>query len=615
MDTIKRPKALMMYFLNILSLYKKIGSIDKFYIVNSILTVLIKAVHPFNSILFLKIIVDELTGNSNWKVTVGYVLLMCILELFFRSLSAVLWTYELRKIVHFKSIFIKELNLKTMSLSYQQIEDPKLIDDRHKAMEIFYPGQAQFMDLKNTLIDSKQLIAYIIQFCGVIAILFTLSPYIFFILLATYFISNLLNTIAADKEFNVWSLSLVNIGRRIGYFQELATDYKYAKEMRINKLGQWLVDKIYYYFNNMKKDVHKAVRTFTVISMIANTLQILVNGGVYFFIGWLAYKSIISLSEVIVYINSLGVFVLALLGISSCWISLQKAGMHLSTYFRYLETVSKNVIPSGNGQNQKLDTKEIKIEFIDVWFKYPGHKQYTIKNLDLTIYPNEKLAIVGENGAGKTTLIKLLLRFYKPTKGYILINGMDINRIKIEEYMNIITAVFQDFNTLNFSLKENLVFDNNYESSEIEEILQTLNLNNTISKLPKGIDTELGRLFDQEGIELSGGQQQKLAIARALVKNSPIVILDEPTAMLSPTAEYEIYTNFAGLTQDKSTIYISHRMSSCRFCDRIIVMKLGEIVELGSHDQLMQEKGNYYTLFMKQAEFYNNIDEQNSISI
>lgn len=599
-----------MYFRNIFILYKKIWIFDKAYIFKSLLMILIKALHPFNSIFFLKLIVDELTGSSRWTHAVAYVILMCFIELALRSIIAILWTYDQKKIIRFKTIFLNEIKSKTMTLSYQQIESPKLIDDRQKAMEIFYPGQAHFMDLKNILIDSKQLISYIIQFCVLITILISLTPYIFLILLVTYFVSIILKTVAADKEFNVWSLSLVNIGRRIGYFQELSTDFTYAKEMRINKLGQWIVDKIYYYFNNMKKDVTKAVQVFTLLSMISNTLQILVNGAVYFYIGWLAYNSVISLAELIVYINSLGVFVLALLGISSCYISLQKAGMHLSTYFKYLKTISNNELSelTGNDSDQELDSTQFEIEFVDVWFKYPEQEYYTIKNLNLTIYLNEKLAIVGENGAGKTTLIKLLLRFYKPTKGHILINGIDINRINIEDYMKNITAVFQDFNTLNFSLIDNLVFDSHYKEFEIEEILESLNLGKTINDLTQGLNTELGRFFSQEGIELSGGQQQKLAIARALFKKSPLIILDEPTAMLSPKAEYEIYTNFAGLTKDKTTIYISHRMSSCRFCNRIVVMRSGEMVELGNHDQLMQEKGEYYTLFTKQAEFYRNIE-------
>ncbi|SEL55264.1 ABC transporter ATP-binding protein [Paenibacillus sp. OK003] len=601
----------IIYFRNIYLLYKKIWALDKFYVFNSILIVGMRAAHPFNSVLFLKWIVDELTGPGRWTQSLLLVGLMCVIELVLRSLDGIFWTYEQKKILLFKTDFLKEINLKTMSLSYQQIEEPKLIDDRQKAMEIFYPGQAHFMDLKNTIIDSKQLVANTLQFIGVITILIMLGPYIFFALLVTYFISVVLNTIAADKEFNVWSHSLVNIGRRIGYFQELSTDFTYAKEMRINRLGQWIVDKMQYYFKNMRKDVTKAVHAFTFMSMISNTLQVLVNGGVYFYIGWLAYRGLVSVSEIVVYITSLGVFVAALFGISACIISLQKAGMHLSTYFTYLKTVSSNELTHTDTDfisDFELNSDQIEIEFVDVWFQYPNQEHFTIKSLNLTILPNEKLAIVGENGAGKTTLVKLLLRFYKPTRGHILLNGIDIHRISLDDYMKNITAVFQDFNILNFSLLDNLVFDQEYQDNEIAKIINSLNLNKTVENLPKQLETELGRLFNQNGIELSGGQQQKLAIARALFRDCPLVILDEPTAMLSPKAEYEIYSNFSELTQNKTTVYISHRMSSCRFCHRIVVMSRGEMVELGSHEQLIQEKGEYYRLYTTQAEFYKNLE-------
>ncbi|WP_077303233.1 ABC transporter ATP-binding protein [Virgibacillus pantothenticus] len=610
----KSSKELIVYLLNIIRLYKKIWSISKGYIFSSVLIVFLKSIHPFNSIFFLKIIVDELIGESRFEYAVTYAFLFCLLELIIRSLNAILWTYEQKKILEFKTEFIKEINIKTMSLSYQQVEDSKLLDEKQKALEIFYPRQAHFMDLKNTLIDSKQLVAFIVQLLGVLTIMLTLTPYVFIILLSTYFISILLNTIASNKEFNVWSNSLVNIGRRIGYFQEISTDYAYAKEMRINQLGQWVVDKIYYYFNSMKKDVTNSVRVFTLISIIANTLQIIVNSSVYFYLGYLAYQSIITLSELIVYVNSLGIFILALTGITSCLISLQKAGMHLSTYFNYVNKVSnysQNVVDSKQ-ELELINSQDITIEFVHVWYKYPNQDSYTIKDLNLKIECNEKLAIVGENGAGKTTLIKLLLRFYTPTRGSIFINGINIEGIEIADYMKNITAIFQDFNILNFSLSENLSFDKELNKDSLSKVLTDLDIGKVIEDLPHGINTEIGRLFNKEGVELSGGQKQKIAIARALIKNSPLIILDEPTAMLSPKAEYEIYTNFAQLTKDKTTVYISHRMSSCRFCDRIAVLDDGKIVELGNHKQLMELNGEYHNLYTKQAEFYKNIND-NSI--
>ncbi|MCI9413991.1 MAG: ABC transporter ATP-binding protein [Clostridiales bacterium] len=596
-------------FRNIGILYRKIGKSHKGYIVASLFMILVQAVQPFNSILFLKMIIEELTLGQNWMMATVYAVTMCGLELVFRLLNLSYGNYEAKKIIQLKTDFLLEIEEKTMILPYQQIEDPRMIDERQKAMEVFYPRQAAFMDIQNTIVCFKLLITHILQISGLIAIMLTLNPLIFITLLVICFISSILNAIASNKEFEVWDQSLVKIGRKLGYFQEISTNFTYAKEMRINRLGQWIVDKMQSITKAIVKGINKTVVVFTVTAVLSSILMILQNGGMYLYLGWLAYSQIITIADLTAYISSIGTFIAALTGVSGCLITLQKSGLYIDIYLRYLKNTDFHIAEEESPTVGLNGLEDFELHLENVWFSYPDQEEYTLKGVTLTISNHMKLAIVGENGAGKTTLIKLLLRLYKPTKGYIYLNGVDIQTINFQSYIQHIAAVFQDFRILNFTADENIRFGRQGDEGEIEEIIREIGLTETFSQLPAGLETVMGRQFNSDGTELSGGQQQKLAIARALYKQASLIVLDEPTAMLSPRSEYEIYTNFYTLTKDKTTIYISHRMSSCRFCDQIVVLNSGEMIEKGSHEELIKAKGEYYRLYTLQAEFYQDLKD------
>ena len=245
------------------------------------------------------------------------------------------------------------------------------------------------------------------------------------------------------------------------------------------------------------------------------------------------------------------------------------------------------------------------IEFSHVSFKYPRSEQYVLKDINLKITSGEHLSVVGLNGAGKTTFIKLLCRLYDVTEGEILIDGVNIKEYSEEEYRKLFAVVFQDFQLFAFSLKDNIALGDTAEDAEINRVLELAGFYEDAQKLPEGLDTMLYKSFDEKGTELSGGQQQKTAIARALYKDAPIVILDEPTAALDPVAEYDIYRRFDTLVGGKTAIYISHRLSSCKFCDRIAVFAENTIKEYGTHEELVDKKnGIYAELFAAQAQYY-----------
>ncbi len=246
------------------------------------------------------------------------------------------------------------------------------------------------------------------------------------------------------------------------------------------------------------------------------------------------------------------------------------------------------------------------IEFKNVSFKYPKTDKYIYKNLSLKIKKGQRLAIVGINGAGKTTFVKLLCRLYEPTSGEILINGVNIQSFSKEEYYKILSVVFQEVKTFAFTVAENVSLEN-LEEVDREKVLHCIEkagVGDKINSLEKGIDTSLLKILDGEGIELSGGENQKLALARALYKNGKIVILDEPTSVLDAVAEYNIYKGFDELIGDKTAIYISHRLASTKFCDVIAFFENGEIVEYGTHEELLKKNGKYSDMFNIQAQYY-----------
>ena len=246
------------------------------------------------------------------------------------------------------------------------------------------------------------------------------------------------------------------------------------------------------------------------------------------------------------------------------------------------------------------------IEFKNVSFKYPRTERYIYKNLSLKIKKGQRLAIVGINGAGKTTFVKLLCRLYEPTSGEILINGVNIKNFSKEEYFKVLSVVFQEIKTFAFSVAENVSLKDkeNTDRSKVLKCIEKAGIKEKIDSLEKGIDTSLLKILDEDGVELSGGENQKLALARALYKNGKIVILDEPTSALDAVAEYNIYKGFDELIGEKTAIYISHRLASTKFCDVIAFFENGEVVEYGTHDELLSKNGKYSEMFNIQSQYY-----------
>ncbi len=272
---------------------------------------------------------------------------------------------------------------------------------------------------------------------------------------------------------------------------------------------------------------------------------------------------------------------------------------HLLEFLNIPDEKHKGTIPI-----ERLNNKEYEFEFKNVYFRYPNSEQYVLQDINLKWRIGEKMALVGRNGSGKSTLIKLLCRLYDPTEGEITLNGIDIREYKYKDYIDLFSVVFQDSRLFSFSIGENVAADTEYNKERVTDCVKRSGLSERLSEMEKGVETCLYKDFDEQGVEISGGEAQKLCLARAIYKGSQFIVLDEPTAALDPVSEHDIYTKFNSIAGTRTAIYISHRLSSCRFCDNITVLDGGKIAESGCHDKLLSENGVYSELWSAQAEYY-----------
>lgn len=335
----------------------------------------------------------------------------------------------------------------------------------------------------------------------------------------------------------------------------------------------------------------------------AVSLSALFTGIVYVFVCLKAWGGAFGVGSVTQYISAVVAFSKGISQLLSHIGDLQSNTRFLRTAYEFLDI--PNSMYQGSLPTEKRMDREYEIEFKDVSFKYPNSDKWALRHVNMKFKIGERLAIVGENGSGKTTFIKLLCRLYDPQEGQILLNGLDVRKYNYRDYMDVFSVVFQDFQLLSQSLGANVAGNEVYEPCRVERCLIDAGFGDRLESLPEGLNTQLYKDFGEEGIEISGGEAQKIAIARALYKDAPFIILDEPTAALDPIAEAEIYERFNDIAGDRTAIYISHRLSSCKFCDEIAVFHEGEMIQQGTHEELVVDKsGKYYELWHAQAQYY-----------
>lgn len=398
----------------------------------------------------------------------------------------------------------------------------------------------------------------------------------------------------------------VDSSRIYWYFFNLMFQYPAGKDIRIFHMGNIIRARsmsAMTEIDNIKKD---ALHRTLMIDFRNYVLQYGFMLCAYLFAGLKAILGIISVGGLTKYVSTLLLLQGQIRQLSSTLIRLKTQNTYLSSYSEYLEIPNEKY--EGTLPVEKRIDNEYELEFKNVSFGYPGSGEMALKNVSFRLRTGCRLAIVGANGAGKTTFIKLLCRLYDPTEGEILLNGINVKKYDYNEYIRLFSVVFQDYKIFSFSVAENVSASQDFDEDRVRRSLEEAGLYDRVMEMKEGIHTKL--LKDQqedgeEGLEISGGEKQKLALARALYRDAPVVILDEPTSALDPIAEQDIYQRFNRMVEDKTAIFISHRMSSCRFCDTIVVFDEGHIVQTGSHEELLQDKeGIYSRMWEAQAQYY-----------
>ncbi len=376
-----------------------------------------------------------------------------------------------------------------------------------------------------------------------------------------------------------------------------------ANDVRIFEMRDWIEDVYNSTLRLYRNFAARGERVYIWGNITDVVLTFMRNGIVYYFLIGAVLKGDMSAAQFVLYFNTVNVFTSGIGKIMTDFATLRKQSLDICAVREFLDYPETFKMEEGISITPDLNIP-YQIELQDVSFRYPGAEKDTLSHINLTIGHGEKLAMVGLNGAGKTTLIKLICGFLDPTEGKVLLNNKDIRTYNRQDYYQLFSAVFQDFSVLDVTIAENIAqTDENIDRSLMERCIDQAGLTEKIRRLPNGAETHIGKVFE-DGIDLSGGELQRLMLARALYKNAPIIVLDEPTSALDPIAESKIYNKYNELTDGRMAVYISHRLASTRFCDRIILIAEGCIDEEGTHDELIARNGHYADLFEIQSRYY-----------
>ncbi len=592
-------------FQNIKDAFKKLYQIDKTTIWFLALSVVFSAISPFIFVLFPKFLLDELSSpQRNITIVILLIVGTALFSFFINSATALLNWSITPKMERFRNYLKIELGQKIASLDQQDLETPNVLDLNQRAQSALEDGQGVWVLIYGVIYFFEKLFVLV----GCISIIFTLN-WLFIVILILPVLVGILAEYFWEKSNKKIQNILQPIWRKLIYLMNILTQFQYGKDIRLYNMRQWLLEK---YHDMSLLEYHSLKRLWRNNFKNRfgwNLSTFITTAATYIYLTYSVLHQGISIGDFLMYSSAILTFVNSatdFLNLSNYVIAENR---YVNDYHLFMQ------FHQNHPQTQKFNQtgSPINIEFKNVSFKYPNQDQYALKNVSLTIHDHEKLAVVGLNGAGKTTFIKLLTRLYEPTEGEILLNGKNIAFYDKEEYYQLFSVVFQDINLFSFSIKENvaMVEKEDIDENKVWDCLKKAGLEEKVSSLKQGMDTNLQKNLDENGIMLSGGEAQKLVFARALYKDAPFCILDEPTSALDALAELRLYQQFNTILKDKTAIYISHRLSSTRFCDRIVLFKEGKILEMGTHDELIQTNQEYSQLFAMQANYYMNEGGEN----
>lgn len=583
---------------NIRKLFKLIDTYHPGFTFKVIITNLVLGFLPLINIFAPKLIIDELMGQKRISFCLGLGLLVIVLgfikEVTYRWLNNYLTlTFEdMSDKLTFK-IAKKSLRLPIEKSDSKEIQD--MMAQAHYAVWEMY-----------TLYDIIILvISAVITGILSLGILVRLNPAILILLALLVLINKKLVTLIKDNELKYQGESVTEI-RSYRFFSDFAADLRYFKDVEIYDGQDLVLEKADTYHQSVIKS---STEYFNKNGIYTGIMNVSANGSIILTLIYLTYKLIdktISLANFTMYFNSLIQVINATNLIQQNYAKVISVNEKLDVFFKLLE-MEEGLLDKG--EITDIDTSKLRIKFDNVSFKYPASEDYVLKDCSFEIKNGETLALVGKNGAGKSTIVKLLCKFYEPTEGHIYLNDIDISKISTKKYYQILSPTFQDFRLFPFRISENItsklkeeISDDEYR--DMDRAFDILNLSDWIGKQVEKEDTFLTYLFSDKSVEPSGGIGQKIALARSIFHEGKFFIMDEPTSALDPRSEQEIFENMLKISKGQTSLFISHRLSSTKYADRIIVCDKGKITENGTHEQLIKEDGLYKEMFTTQAELY-----------
>lgn len=601
---------------SILLAFKEMHRLEKRLTPLSVILAAVTAVMPFINIWFTSKIIDLLDTGADMKELALYIGLAVGINLILFFLSYFLndMYFMYRSLMYNKEL--QNISEKLFKTEYQKLENSdfkELIHKHSEAQDRVFSAFVQFSWMMRDFISGAlTLIISIIIVIPLFKIGFTKTGETYFekpVFLLTIFaaiaVMVVIILVVAMKMNKAWfkaSDEYSRLDRIFYYFLNMFTDYNTGKEIRLYK-EQNLIE--HTATDILLTDGEKLLKKVSLNSAKSSSfvaiLGAIVGFGIYLFIGVKGLYGLFGIGSLVLYCGSFMQIINGIMKMVATFGKTEEMVPLVNYYFDIMNT--KDEMEYGD---KVLDTTEFELEFKNVSFRYPDAENYSLKNINIKIKNGEHLAVVGRNGSGKTTFIKLMCRLYDVTDGEILINGINIKDYTKESIIQLYSVVFQDFRIFSLPLNDNVCAGKEHDKDKLYNCLEQANIKERTESLPNKDNTILYKDMDKAGVEISGGEAQKLALARALYKDSPVVILDEPTASLDPIAENEIYSRFNSFTQNKTAIYISHRLSSCVFCNRIAVFDKAELVETGTHNELLNNSGKYSELWNAQAQYYLN---------
>lgn len=574
----------------------------------------LKAVNPYIFVVLLGMIVDAALGGMDLRGILWMIAIVLGAKFVLEVSESCLNESSNKKMENYPKEFAsRDLNLKALTMDYEYLEDAHARDIRFRSFQKSFYGVGGWLMVQVHDILNDGL-SVIISIC-IAAPMFkaahnernafldsTWSSVFLLVLLGILaYVGCKINVGGTRRAMQKFFDSSAAYNKKL-YYLDLLSGVEPQKDIRVMNFEKVVHHDVGNLFGMIHENEKQQNRIYVRRNILRNIIICLSSLFIYLFAGLRAYAGVITIGNVVTYASSMEHFITAINHLAIHIGHLKSAAMYAEDYREFVELGKRKY--DGTIPVEKRRDNKFSVEFVNVSFKYPGSDTYALKNINLKFVIGERMAIVGKNGSGKTTFIKLLCRLYDVTDGCIKVNGIDIRKYDYKEYCDLFSVVFQDFQIFAFPLGENVAAGSRVDEALAIDAMNKAGFGERLENLSNGLSTCVGKDYDEVGVAFSGGEKQKLAIARAVYKDASFVIMDEPTAALDPEAEAEVFEGFDKMVGKKTAIYISHRLASCRFCEDILVFDDGKVVQHGSHEELEKQEGLYRQLWNAQAQYY-----------